>query len=131
MSAVFGIDAAHANTLFNKGYLCVDLARERQEGVLSTFRSIRAEDIVFIKQYTPQSGLTISAAGVALADHPAEMGAFVCVPVKWVWRGKKRIEAEDEQFLRGNDACYEEHNITAQREIIDLAPDKLQLPDEW
>jgi hypothetical protein len=131
MSAVFGIDAAHAEALFDNGFLCVDLARGRREGTLSTFRSIRAEDVVFIKQFTPQSGLYVSAAGVALSDHSTEIGAYVCVPVRWVWRGEKRIEAQDEQLLHGVDACYKEHNITVQREIIELAPHKLQLPQAW
>jgi len=131
MTAVFGIDACNAETFLERGYVCVDKANEKAEQVLDTFHSIRAEDIVFIKSFTPQSGLQVKAAGIVLSDYPAEHDSEVCVPVKWVWRGRKFIEEFDEKCSRCGDSLYEEHNITVQREIIDLMPSKLQLPKEW
>ena len=131
MTAVFGIDAHDAETFLQRGFVCVDKASEKEEAVLKTFRSIRAEDIIFIKDFSPQAGLHIKAAGVALSGYPAEAGSEVCIPVEWVWRGEKLIEEFDEKCSRCSDPFYEENNITVQKEIIDLMPGKLQLPDEW
>ena len=66
-----------------------------------------------------------------MSSYPAEIDTEVCIPVKWVWRGVKLIEELDEKCSRCSDLFYEEHNITVQREIIDLMPGKLQLPPEW
>jgi len=131
MSAVFGVDAYNAETFLNRGFVCVDKTNENDEMVINTFRSIKAEDIIFIKSFTPQSGLQVKAAGVVLSSYPAEVESEVCIPVKWVWRGKKFIDEFDEKCSRCGDSLYEEHNITVQREIIDLMPDKLQLVNEW
>ncbi len=133
MSAVFGIDidADNADTFLKRGFVCVDKASEKEEVVLNTFRSIRAEDIIFIKSFNPQIGLHVKAAGIVLSGYPAEIDSEVCIPVKWVWQGEKLIGEFDEKFSRCGDLLYEEHNITVQREIIDLMPGKLQLPEEW
>ena len=131
MSAVFGVDACVVETTLNHGVVCVDKTYEKEREVFNTFRSIRAEDVVFIKSFTPQSGLQIKAAGVALSDYPAEHDAEVCIPVKWVWRGKKLIDEFDETCSQRGDLLYEEHNITVQKEIIDLISSKLHLPNEW
>lgn len=131
MTAVFGIDAHNAEAFLNSGFVCVDKASKEEEEVLKTFHSIRAEDIIFIKHFTPQGGLKVKAAGIALSSYPDETDAAVCIPVKWVWRGVKFIEEFDEKCSRCGDPFYEEHNITVQREIIDLMPDSLQIPNEW
>lgn len=131
MSAVFGIDAHDAEAFLDQGFVCVDKASEKMTGVLNTFRNIRAEDVIFIKSFTPQAGLQVKAAGIALSDYPTETEAEVCIPVEWVWRGEKLIGGLDEKCSRCGAPFYEENNITVQKEIIDLMPDKLQLPDEW
>lgn len=131
MSAVFGIDAHNAEAFLSRGFVCVDKTSQQECAALNTFRSIRAADIIFIKDFTPQTGLRISAAGIALSGYASENDAEVCIPVEWVWRGKKMIDDFDEKCSRCGDPFYEEHNITVQREIIDLMPSKLQLPDEW
>ena len=131
MSAVFGIDAHNAETFLSRGFVCVDKASEKAEIAMKVFRSIRTEDVIFIKDFSPQAGLTIKAAGIALSSYPAEINSEVCIPVEWVWRGKKLIDEFDEKCSHCGDLLYEEHNIMVQREIIELIPDKLQLPIEW
>lgn len=131
MSAVFGISSPGAENFLNRGFVCLDKASEKEKEMLDTFRSIRAEDVIFIKDFSPQAGLQVKAAGVALSSYVTEDGEEVCIPVEWVWRGKKLIEDFDEKCSRCGDPFYEEHNITVQREIIDLMPGRLQLPDEW
>ena len=131
MTAVFGIDSYNAETFLKRGFVCVDKAGEKGEVALNTFRCIRAEDIIFIKQFTPQAGLQVKAAGIALSSYANESDAEVCIPVEWVWQGEKQIDEFDETCSRCGDSFYEEHNITVQREIMDLMSGKLQLPDEW
>jgi hypothetical protein len=130
MTAFFGIDAHNAETFLNRGFVCVDKASEKKV-VVNTFRSIRAEDIIFIKNFASQTGLQIKAAGIVLSGYSNEIDSEVCIPVEWVWRGEKLIEEFDEKCSRCGDPLYEEHNITVQREVIDLMPDRLQLPKEW
>lgn len=131
MSAVFGVDSHNAETFLKREFVCVDKSVENEAAVVNTFRSIRAEDIIFIKDFTPQAGLRVRAAGIALSSYPDEIDSAVCIPVKWVWHGIRLIEEFDEKCSHCGDPFYEEHNISVQREIIDLMPEKLQLPNEW
>lgn len=129
MTAVFGIDAHDAEELIRREVLCVN---KTCEGIaLNTFLSIKAGDIVFIKKFKPQTGLQVKAVGVVLSGYHEETAAEVCVLVEWLWRGEAYIEEFDEECSRCADLFYEEYNITVQRKIIDLMPDKLQLPKEW
>ena len=87
------------------------------------FRQLRAEDVVFIKEFTPQTGLVVRAAGVV------KPGSFVagskggCVHVKWAWRGERHtVVPEDTDAARGA-PFYAEFDLAVQREIIELLPD--------
>ena len=131
MTAVFGIDAHNAAAFLENGFICLDKTTPQEERAVSAFHTIRTEDVIFIKSFDAQAGLRIKAAGVALSDHTIEAGAVMCIPVNWVWQGEKLIEEFDEKCSHCGDPFYEENNITVQKEIIDLMPGKLQLPDEW
>jgi hypothetical protein len=54
----------------------------------------------------------------------------VCLPVDWLWQGEKVLENLDEVLAQSGNALYEEHNIQAQRELIDLLPQKYQMPPQ-
>lgn len=131
MAAVFGIDAHNAERFLDRGVVCLDRTVETEEVVFNTFRCIRTEDVIFIKNFTPQTGLQVIAAGVAKTGYPAENESEVCIPVEWVWRGEKLIDEFDEKCSRCADPLYEEHNIAVQREIINLMLGRLQFPSEW
>jgi hypothetical protein len=92
---------------------------------------IKHEDIVFIKQCSPQSSLHIMAVGIVQSDFPTAGEDEVCLPVEWVWQGEKVLDNLDEVLALCGEPLYEEHNIMVQREIIDLLPAKYQLPQEW
>ena len=92
---------------------------------------IKNEDLVFIKQCTPQSSLHIKAVGVVRSDFPVRADSEVCLPVEWVWQGERVLENLDEVLAQCGEALYEEHNILVQREIIDLLPEKYQLRQAW
>jgi hypothetical protein len=130
MTAIFGIDADIAEEYLNRGFVCVDKTCEKERVALNTFRSIKTDDIIFIKLYSAV-GLQVKAIGVVLSGHTDEIDAEVCIPVEWVWRGEKLIDELEEKCSRCADSLYQEHNIMVQREIIDLMPGELQLPNEW
>ncbi|MBI3902043.1 MAG: hypothetical protein HY306_03740 [Nitrosomonadales bacterium] len=131
MAAVFGIDARNAEAFLGHDFVCLDKSKENEETVLHTFRRMRAEDIIFIKDFNPQAGLSVKAAGVVMSDYARESRTDICIPVEWVWSGEKFIGEFDEKCALCDTPFYEEHNITIQREIIDLMPGRLKLPDEW
>jgi hypothetical protein len=127
MSAVFGIDAHEAEGFVDRGVVCVKGGSVSRGG----FRCMKTEDIIFIKDFSPETGLSVKAVGVVLSDYASEDEAGVCLPVCWAWRGCKQIEDFDEQRAMCDASFYEEHNITLQKAIIDLLPEPMRLPPEW
>ena len=131
MTAFFGIDERNAQGFLDKSIVCYPHSPDGKSDLHSIVSAIKNEDIVFIKHCMPQSSLHIKAVGVVRSDYPTESDLGVCLPVEWVWRGEKVLENFDEVLSLCGNALYEEHNILVQREIINLLPDKYQLPQEW
>lgn len=131
MTAFFGIDARNAQGFIDNSTVCLPHAPDGKFDLHAVVSPIKHEDLVFIKQCTPQSSLHIQAIGVVQSDFPTRAGAEVCLPVEWVWQGEKVLDHLDEVLSLCGEALYEEHNIMVQREIIDLLPEKHQLSPEW
>lgn len=131
MSAFFGIDEVKAQGFIDNGVVCVPPTPDGKPDLHAVVSPIKNEDIVFIKHCTPQYSLHIKAIGVVQSDYPTESSLGICLPVKWVWQGEKVPENTDEVLLFCGEALYEEHNISVQREIIDLLPEKYRLPQQW
>lgn len=131
MSAFFGIDERNTESSGSSGSVCMDKSDARAAAFLGTFRRIGVEDTIFIKHYTPQAGLIVKAVGIVRSNFASEDSKGICIPVEWVWRGEKFLEQLDEEQVHCLDPIYEEFNILVQKEIIDLVPEKLQLPEEW
>jgi len=125
--AFFGMDRSEVKSVPDKlpceetDCLLCEMSGEAQAHCL--FRQLRAEDVVFIKEFTPQTGMVVLAAGVV------EPGSFVsgkagdCVHVKWSWCGEKHTAAPEDRDAARGDLVYEEFDLAVQREIIDLLPD--------
>lgn len=131
MATFFGIEERNAQGFIEQNMVCLPRSAEGKTDLHSLVSAIKHEDIVFIKHCTPESGLHIKAIGVVQADFPCDGDAGVCLPVDWVWRGEKVIGNFDEMMPFCGNALYEEHDILVQREIIDMLPQKYQLPPEW
>ena len=131
MTAFFGIEERNAQGFLDKRIVCYPTSPDGKSDLHSIVSTIRNEDIVFIKQCTPQSSLHIKAVGVVQSDYPAGSDPGICLPVEWVWQGEKILENFDEVLSLCGNALYEEHNILVQREIINLLPEKYQLPQAW
>lgn len=131
MATFFGIDERAAQGFIDKHTVCLPHTPDGKLDLHGIVSPIRSEDIVFIKHCTPESSLHIKAVGVVQSDFPTEGALDFCLPVEWVWQGEKILENFDEVLALCDDPLYEEHNITVQREIIDLLPEKYQLAREW
>lgn len=130
MTAIFGIEECNAQGFIDKGVVCYPRSPDGKSDLHGIVSAIKNEDIVFIKHCTPQSSLHIKAVGVVLSDYPTESDLGTCLPVEWVWEGEKILESFDEVLSLCGNALYEEHNVLVQREIINLLPEKYQLPQE-
>ncbi len=130
MSAIFGFEEHNAQDFLEKRYVCLPHALDGASDLHRVVSPIKNEDIVFIKHSSP-GGLQIKAVGVVQSDFPAENDVDFCMPVEWVWLGEKVLQSFDEEYLLRDNALYEEHDIQVQRAIIDLLPEKYQMPQEW
>ena len=130
MATFFGIDEHNAQGFLDRNIVCYPRSPDGKSDLHSIVSAIKNEDIIFIKHCTPQSSLHIKAVGVVRSDFPTESAPGICLPVEWVWRGEKVLENFDEVLSLCGNALYEEHNILVQREIIDLLPEKYQLPPQ-
>lgn len=131
MATFFGIEERNAQGFVEQNMVCLPRSAEGKTDLHNVVSAIKHEDIVFIKHCTPESGLHIKAIGVVQSDFPSDGDAGACLPVDWVWRGEKVIGNFDEMMPFCSNALYEEHDILVQREIIDMLPQKYQLPPEW
>ena len=131
MATFFGIEERNAQGFIEQNMVCLPRSAEGKTDLHSLVSAIKHEDIVFIKHCTPESGLHIKAIGVVQSDFSSDGDAGACLPVDWVWRGEKVIGNFDEMMPFCSNALYEEHDILVQREIIDMLPQKYQLPPEW
>lgn len=130
MTAIFGIEECNAQGFIDKGVVCYPHSPDGKSDLHGVVSAIKNEDVVFIKHCTPQSSLRIKAVGVVLSDYPTESDLGTCLPVEWVWQGEKILESFDEVLSLCGNALYEEHNVLVQREIINLLPEKYQVPPE-
>jgi hypothetical protein len=130
--AFFGVDRRFCERVQQhfQHHEVLRVAPPRQEShpAHALFRQIRAEDVVFIKAFTPQTGLSVFAIGTALPGGIREYGADSYLPVHWAWRGEHHLLDPDDTWSFRGDPVYEEFNLAVQRELIDLMPDKVHDP---
>lgn len=131
MTAFFGIDAHNKGVLLGRSVVCMEKSEEKEVALFNTFRRIRKEDVIFIKNFSHETGLSVKAAGVILSDYPTENDSEICLPVEWAWKGEKLIDEFGEEGPLCSDSLYEEYNIWVQRKIMELLPGKFNLPEEW
>ena len=125
--AFFGMDGSQVESVseqasgMDEDCLLCELNHDAQAHCL--FRQLRAEDVVFIKEFTPQTGLVVRAAGVVKPGSFIEGSKGSCVHVKWAWHGEKHTAEPEDTDKAGNAPIYEEFDLAVQREIMDLLPD--------
>lgn len=124
--AFFGMDSSYREGLPEKlqrrGTEWIVCGKNEDSHAHSLFRQIRPEDVVFIKQFSAQTGLEVLAEGVVLPGHSVEDQAGNYLPVKWAWKGRRHTVDPDDSYPFRVDSIYEEFDLAVQREIIDLMP---------
>jgi len=128
MSTFFGFDERNAQGFIEKNMVCMPHLPDGQLDVHAIVSPVRHQDVVFIKHTSPDSTLHIKAVGIVKSEFPNDEAREVCLPVEWLWQGEKVLENLDEVLALSGNPLYEEHNIQVQRELIDLLPEKYQLP---
>lgn len=124
--AIYGITAGPHEVLLKEfldnSKACTGRKNTGSRSSLFLFRQFRVEDIIFIKAFTPQSGLKVKAVGIVTSDSRSESDQGSCISVRWVWKGNKFIEDMDDNCPERSDSIYEEFNPWVQRELMDLMP---------
>lgn len=123
--AIFGVGAHYEDDVsaqfLSEGVACVGWSENHAPPAHSILRQLRTGDLVFIKSFTPQAGLTIKAVGIVTEGKVRkvpELGSGV--PVRWVWQGELVIGKLVDKWPVRSVTIYEEHHPDVQARIIDL-----------
>lgn len=127
--AIFGVGAHYeedvSEQFISQDCACVGWSESDAPPAHSILRQLRTGDIIFIKSFTPQGGLTIKGVGVVtegkVRDIP-NLGA--CVPVRWVWTGQVHVGKLEDKWPVRSVTIYEEHHPVIQARVIGLLLDR-------
>ena len=78
MTAFFGIEERNAQSFFDNSIVCLPRSPDGKADLHSIVSAIKNEDIVFIKNCTPQSSLHIKAVGVVQSDYSTKRDLGIC-----------------------------------------------------
>jgi hypothetical protein len=123
--AIFGIGAHYETDMsedfIKQGLACIGWKEKDAPPAHAIFRQLRTGDLIFIKSFVPQVGLSIKAVGIVMeAKIQSDNNLGTCVPVRWVWTGEERIEKLDDKWPVRSVTIYEEHHPTVQSKVINL-----------
>jgi hypothetical protein len=123
--AIFGIGATYdkdvSTDFIEQELACVGWDENDAPPAHSILRQLRTGDIIFIKSFAPQVGLTIKAVGLVMEGkvrNNADLGS--CVSVKWIWKGEERIGKLNDKWPVRSVTIYEEHHPAVQKKVIEL-----------
>lgn len=125
--AIFGIGAHYGGTedvsedFIKEGLACVGWDEKDAPPAHGILRQLRTGDLIFIKSFAPQVGLTIKAVGIVTEGKiQSDANLGTCVAVRWVWTGEERIGKLDDKWPVRSVTIYEEYHPTVQSKVIDL-----------
>jgi hypothetical protein len=127
--AIFGIGAQFqedvAEAFLERGCACVGWPEPEAPPAHAILRHLRTGDIIFIKSFAPQVGLTIKAIGIvtegSVRTYPDIEGADRSgVPVRWLWRGEERIGKLEDKWPVRSVTIFEEHHPDVQARVLQL-----------
>lgn len=124
--AIYGIGAYYdedmTSVFLKKEVACVGWEEDDAPTLHKIMSHIKIGDIVYIKKYPPNEGLTIKAIGIVADDKVTfikDVGE-ACLKVKWIWKGNELIGNIDDKYNVRQNTLYEEYNPTIQKKIVDL-----------
>lgn len=126
--AIYGFGAYYDDSrdvseeLIRAGFACVGWPEEDAPPLHNLLRDIGIGDIVFLKSFTPQSGLTIKSVGIVTGRGPVHTEGHLGwgVPVMWRWQGEERLGHLNDKYAARTMTLFEEHNPDVQRRVVDL-----------
>jgi hypothetical protein len=123
--AIFGIGAHYdtdvSDEFIHQGIACVGWEESDAPPAHAILRQLRTGDLIFIKSFNPQVGLTIKAVGIVTEGRVRPIDDLgTCVPVRWVWTGEERIGRLDDKWPVRTVTIYEEQHPTIQARVINL-----------
>lgn len=129
--AIFGIGAFYDHDVWSdfleRGCACIGWSQDDAPPAHGILGLLRAGDIVFIKSFTPNEGLTIKAVGIVSHGEVQRFGALGRgVPVRWVWTGEDRIGRLNGKWPVRTVTIYEEHHPRVQERVLEHLLENLE-----
>ena len=94
---------------------------ERLSPAHAILRHLRTGDIISIKSFTPNDGLTIKAVGVVKEGRVRPFDNFgEGVLVRWVWNREEWVVRLNDKWPVRTVAIYEEYHPDVQNRVMDL-----------
>lgn len=124
--AIFGIGSHYEevdvmNLFISGSVACVGWSEKEAPPANAILRHLRTGDIIFIKSFTPQGGLTIKAVGVITDGKVRNVPRLgQGVSVNWVWQGFHRIGKLRDKWPVRSVTIYEEYHPMVQNKVIEL-----------
>ena len=125
--AIFGIGAQYSGKFnmseqfFEKSCACVGWPEAEAPPAHEILRHVRTGDIVFIKSFTPQRGLTIKGVGIVTEGNVKNFSRLgMGVSVKWLWKGQEKVGLLKDHWPVRTVTIYEEFNPTVQKRVLNL-----------
>ena len=105
----------------NRGCACIGHSLKAAPPAHAILRQLRSGDIIFIKSFSPNKGLTIKAVGLVKDGVPRKYGVLgIGIPVRWTWKGEDKIGKLNDKWPVRSVTIYEEHHPKVQTRIMDL-----------
>ena len=123
--AIFGIGAYYhhdvSSDFLQQGCACVGWDPQDAPPAHAILHTLRTGDIIFIKTFTPNDGLTIKAVGLVREGRVRPIGSLgEGVPVRWVWNGEERVGRLDDKWPVRTVTIYEEYHPQIQNRVMEL-----------
>lgn len=123
--AIYGFGARFdedvTDQFVQRGIACVGWKPEHAPPAHHLLQQVRDGDIVFIKSFTPQSGLTVKAIGIVTDDAIQRLeGLGWAVKVRWLWTGLEQFGKLDDKWPVRSVTLFEEHHPSVRKRLIEL-----------
>jgi len=135
--AIYGIGASYekqkvdmSEKFVSKELACIGHTYEDAPSLHKLLGQIKIGDLIYIKSWPKNVGLTIKAVGIVIDNEIKDYNIGTGLKVKYIWKGREVIGQlkEDPYNVRRN-TLYEEFNPDIQKKVIQLllAPNYLKI----
>jgi hypothetical protein len=135
--AIYGLGAMFDDTdvseeFVTQGAACIGWSEANAPSLYDMLRSIVNGDLIYIKTFRPQDGLTIKAVGIVtdrtISKFPVLGQQRRGVTVRWVWRGAEAMGKIQDKYPVRSLTLFHEHAPEVQSKVIELLLSALAPP---